>query len=160
MSLPLIPLLQTQLETTLRLLISVSQDMTPDEIMAVRIRLNEAALVMGDIVANQSNCTTNGNPTSIPALQPHRLTPVLLTTGESDRLPAGCTTAPRNTGTPNSGGSRRSSTRPSTSQGAADRPAARRLTRSTARVNPSRDSLLPGNRQITLIEMCTDSDED
>ena len=70
MSLPLVPLLQTQLETTLRLLISVSQEMTPDEIMAVRIRLNEAALVMGDIIANQSNNTTNGNPASISALQP------------------------------------------------------------------------------------------
>ena len=70
MSLPLVPLLQTQLETTLRLLISVSQDMTPDEIMAVRIRLNEAALVMGDIAANQSNGTINSNPTPIHALQP------------------------------------------------------------------------------------------
>ena len=55
MTLPLVPLLQRQLETTLRLLISVSGEMTPDEIMAVRIRLTEATLVMGEIVVNSSN---------------------------------------------------------------------------------------------------------
>ena len=63
MSLPLVPLLQRQLETTLRLLISVSQGMTTDEIMAVRIRLTEAAIVMGDIVANQSGSVASGNST-------------------------------------------------------------------------------------------------
>jgi hypothetical protein len=62
-SLPLVPLLQRQLETTLRLLISVSQEMMPDKIIAVRIHLTEAALVMGDMIANPSNSVANGNST-------------------------------------------------------------------------------------------------
>lgn len=63
MSLPLVPLLQRQLETTLQLLISASPAMSADEIMLVRVRLNEAALVMGSVVVNRSNSTANGNPT-------------------------------------------------------------------------------------------------
>jgi hypothetical protein len=61
MSLPLIPLLQKQLETTLQLLISASPVMTADEIMLVRIRLNEAALATGNLVIDRSDNTTNGN---------------------------------------------------------------------------------------------------
>jgi len=66
MALPLIPLLQRQLETTLQVLISVSSEMTNDDIMLLRIRLHEAALIMGDIVVERSNSAANGNsmPTS------------------------------------------------------------------------------------------------
>ena len=63
MSLPLVPLLQRQLETTLRLLISVSQGMTTNEIMVVRIWLTEAAIIMGDIAANQSSSVASSNST-------------------------------------------------------------------------------------------------
>ena len=66
MSLPLVPLLQRQLKTTPRLLILASQGMTPNEIMAVRIRLTEAALVIGDIIASPDGGVTNGNSTSPP----------------------------------------------------------------------------------------------
>jgi len=66
MDLPLVPLLQRQLETTLQLLISASSAMTTDEIMMVRIRLTEANLVLGDTVLRRNNDTTSGN--SISAL--------------------------------------------------------------------------------------------
>jgi len=66
MALPLIPLLQRQLETTLRLLISASSEMTNNDIMSLRIRLYEAALVLGDTVRERSNSATNGD--SIPTL--------------------------------------------------------------------------------------------
>jgi len=67
MALPLIPLLQRQLETTLQILISVSSEMTNDDIMLFRIRLHEAALIMGDVVVERGNSVANGN--SMPTLQ-------------------------------------------------------------------------------------------
>ena len=71
MALPLVPLLQRQLDTTLWLLISASQGMTMDKIMLVRIRLTEAALIMGDIIAGQSDSATNGKPASTLPLRPN-----------------------------------------------------------------------------------------
>ena len=73
MTSPLVPLLQRQFDTTLRLLISASHGMTTDEIMLVRIRLAEASLVLGDIIVGRSDSATNGKPASTPPLRPHWL---------------------------------------------------------------------------------------
>lgn len=61
MSLPLIPLLQRQLETTLQLLISALPAMSTDDVMLVRIRLNEADIVIGNAVVDRSDSTANGD---------------------------------------------------------------------------------------------------
>ena len=57
MALATIPLLQRQLDTTLQLVISLSSTMTTDEIMMVKIRLTEADIIMGRILADRD---TNG----------------------------------------------------------------------------------------------------
>lgn len=60
MDLPLIPLLQRQLETTLQLLLLASSTMTTDEIMLVRMRLTEANFVMGGVVLRRNSNTVDG----------------------------------------------------------------------------------------------------
>lgn len=65
-NLPLVPLLQRQLETTLQLLISASSTMTINDIMLIRIRLTEANLIMGNIIVERGNDAASGS--SLPTL--------------------------------------------------------------------------------------------
>lgn len=57
----LVLLLQRQLETTLQLLISASPAMTTADIIVARIRLDEANLLMRDILVERDNNAANGN---------------------------------------------------------------------------------------------------
>jgi len=60
MSLHTVTLLQRQLDTTLQLLISFSSTMTTDDIVLARIRLAEADVVIGHVLAERDNATNNG----------------------------------------------------------------------------------------------------
>lgn len=61
-----IPILQRQVDTTLQLVISLSSMMTTDEVMMVRIRLTEANIILGSMLAERNGATPNGK--SIPTL--------------------------------------------------------------------------------------------
>lgn len=60
MSLPTVPLLHRQLETTLQLLILLSSMMSTNDIILVSVRLTEANIIMGQTLAERDNTATNG----------------------------------------------------------------------------------------------------
>ena len=60
MSLPTVPLLHRQLKTTLQLLISLSSMMSTNDIILVSVRLTEANIIMGQMLAERDNTATNG----------------------------------------------------------------------------------------------------
>ena len=52
-------ILQLQLETTLRLLVSLSPLMSPNDIMTVRIRLAESDIILGRLLAERDAASIN-----------------------------------------------------------------------------------------------------
>lgn len=167
MDLPLIPLLQRQLETTLQLMISASPSMTIDEIMLVRIRLTEATLVMGDIAAERSNNATNGK--SLPTLRLILTQFLMSPIADTPTTPQNATLQNANTAGGNSSGNRALLAHTPRDRGGVGRPAGRGVirrptTRSTTRVNAairgSSGSQRARGELVSLIEIPTDTDED
>lgn len=159
--LPLVPLLQRQLETTLQLLISASSAMTPDDIIFIRIRLNEANLLLREILIERDNNAANGNllPTLCRALT-HFLIEDAPNHSPVDNTPA----TPRNVNATGSSSSQNHTGRSAVGRSTSRRTVRRPATRSTTRVGAVIGALprfrLAGNALVPLIEMATDSDED
>ena len=55
-----VPLIRRQLEATLQLLLSLSPMMTADDIILVRVRLTEAEILMGHVLAERDNVSVDG----------------------------------------------------------------------------------------------------
>ena len=62
-----IPFLQRNLDTTLQLVIALSAAMTAEELVSFRVRLTEASIILGTVLATQEGVVPNGK--SIPTLQ-------------------------------------------------------------------------------------------
>ena len=171
MDLPVVPLLQQQLDTALQLIISLSSMMTTDEILMIKVRLAEADVLLARMLIEQGTTTAGGE--LIPILLLLLLCTQFVRVGhvEQHAVP---TVVPQNDHTTNGNSRNRSSVsqasthrrtvgHPTTSnnpigQGSPQRPVTRSATRRDSAIRSLASSHRTRNTRTPLIEIMSDDD--